>query len=130
MTTKTYFAFTGYWGDGNVYVNTHDGNGLWRLDPRLDLRNHSPSGLAWGYQGSGPAQLALALLADATGDDGLAQQIYQVFKKDVIAKLDQDNGWELTQDDILKWVHENAGRITGFPETDLAKAFLAPSKET
>lgn len=24
------------------------------LDPRLDIRNHSPSGFAWGYSGSGP----------------------------------------------------------------------------
>ena len=35
------------------------------LDPRLDLANHSPTGFEWGYGGSGPAQLALALLADA-----------------------------------------------------------------
>ena len=38
------------------------------LNPRLDLRNHSPTGLEWGYCGSGPAQLALAILADHTGD--------------------------------------------------------------
>ncbi len=31
---------------------------------RLDLRQHSPSGLSWGYAGSGPAQCALAILAD------------------------------------------------------------------
>ena len=39
------------------------------LDPRLDLWNHSPTGFQWGYGGSGPAQLALALLADYLGDD-------------------------------------------------------------
>lgn len=31
------------------------------LDPRFDLRFHSPDGFEWGYGGSGPAQLALAL---------------------------------------------------------------------
>src|SRR5262245_22144387 len=31
----------------------------------LELRNHSPTGFEWGYGGSGPAQLALALLVDA-----------------------------------------------------------------
>jgi Family of unknown function (DUF6166) len=31
-----------------------------RLNPRLDLWNHSPTGFEWGYGGSGPAQLALA----------------------------------------------------------------------
>lgn len=34
------------------------------LRPRHDLFNHSPDGFAWGYGGSGPAQLALAILAD------------------------------------------------------------------
>ncbi len=34
------------------------------LGPRLDLANHSPDGFSWGYGGSGPAQLALAILAD------------------------------------------------------------------
>lgn len=32
------------------------------LNPRLDLFNHSPTGFEWGYGGSGPAQLALAIL--------------------------------------------------------------------
>ena len=35
-----------------------------KLPSRLDLANHSPDGLNWGYSGSGPAQLALAILAD------------------------------------------------------------------
>jgi hypothetical protein len=34
------------------------------------LRN-SPTGFGWGYGGSGPAQLALALLADSLGDNDL-----------------------------------------------------------
>ena len=37
-----------------------------------DLVNHSPDGTEWGYAGSGPAQLALALLAHALADDALA----------------------------------------------------------
>ena len=41
------------------------------LDPRPDLRNHSPTGFEWGYGGSGPAELALALLADHFDDDEL-----------------------------------------------------------
>jgi hypothetical protein len=39
------------------------------LPPRLDLFNHSPAGFDWGYGGSGPAQLALAMLADALVHD-------------------------------------------------------------
>jgi len=36
-----------------------------RLDPRTDVVNHSPTGFEWGYLGSGPLQLALAVLAEA-----------------------------------------------------------------
>lgn len=35
-----------------------------KLNPRNDLCNHSPDGFEWGYGGSGPAQLALAILVD------------------------------------------------------------------
>jgi len=37
------------------------------LDPRpsLQLRKHSPDGFEWSYGGSGPAQLALAILLHA-----------------------------------------------------------------
>jgi hypothetical protein len=64
------------------------------LDPRFDLANHSPSGFNWGYQGSGPAQLALALLADATADDERALRHYQAFKLHFVAALKQDEQWE------------------------------------
>ena len=57
------------------------------LNPRLDLRNHSPTGFEWGYCGSGPAQLALAILADHLGDDEQALNLYQRFKWHVIAEL-------------------------------------------
>ena len=40
------------------------------LDSRLDMRNHSPTGFEWGYGGSGPAQLALALAASRLPDSG------------------------------------------------------------
>jgi hypothetical protein len=39
------------------------------LSLRLGLRNHSPTGFGWGYGNSGPAQLALAFLKDAVGDE-------------------------------------------------------------
>ena len=66
------------------------------LPPRHDLRNHSPDGFAWGYGGSGPAQLALALLADLTEDDAKAQAMYQPFKWRVVAALPQGKDWQLT----------------------------------
>ena len=54
---------------------------------RRDLRCHSPAEFEWGYGGSGPAQLALAILADHLGDDQEALDLYQRFKWTVIAEL-------------------------------------------
>jgi hypothetical protein len=48
--------------------------------------NHSPDGFAWGYSGSGPAQLALAILLRLT-DKRTAVANHQMFKTDVIAGL-------------------------------------------
>ena len=47
---------------------TVDGDPLdWRAS--LAVRSHSPTGPAWGYGGSGPAQLALAILLAVTDPD-------------------------------------------------------------
>jgi hypothetical protein len=73
------------------------------IDPRYDLRNHSPDGFQWGYEGSGPAQLALALLADAT-DDSSAQKFYQLFKVSHVATWGDD--WTITAQDIADYVEE------------------------
>ena len=84
-----------------VIVTVTDGNGTWALLPRLDLRNHSPTGFEWGYAGSGPAQLALAVLADLLGDDRAAEVRYQRFKFAVVARLPYA-GWELTGDEVRR----------------------------
>ena len=82
--------------EGYAAIVTVDGR---RLNPRLDLWNHSPSGFEWGYGGSGPAQLALAILADHLGDDQEALNLYQRFKWAVIAELPRHQ-WTLTSRDI------------------------------
>jgi hypothetical protein len=69
------------------------------LNPRLDLWNHSPTGFEWGYCGSGPAQLALAVLADHLAEDRQALDIYQRFKWVVVAELPK-KGWTLTSREI------------------------------
>lgn len=65
-------------GVGSVTVDDHP------LDPRLDIRNHSPTGLEWGYLGSGPAQLSLAILCNEYGSD-FAEVWYQDFKRFAVA---------------------------------------------
>jgi Family of unknown function (DUF6166) len=70
------------------------------LNPRLDLYNHSPTGFEWGYGGSGPAQLAMAILADHLGDDERALSLYQRFKWAVIAELPRNQRWTLTSREV------------------------------
>jgi hypothetical protein len=72
------------------------------LNLRLDLVNHSPTGFEWGYAGSGPSQLALAILADVLGDDKAAITLHQHFKFHTIAKLPRDTPWELTVHQVLE----------------------------
>jgi|GEM_PF-1626876 len=69
-----------------------------RLDCRYDLLSASPAGFEWNYGGSGPAQLAIALLAHAFNDH-FATTHYQRFKRDVVAELPED-GWTLTKIEI------------------------------
>lgn len=74
------------------------------LAPRNDVRNHSPSGFEWGYGGSGPAQLALALCLDALDDDvPRAIAVYQKYKWAVVVRIPQAaNEWMLTQSEVLE----------------------------
>ena len=98
--------------EGYAVSVTVDGR---RLNPRLDLWNHSPTGFEWGYCGSGPAQLALAILADHLRDDEQALNFYQRFKWAVIAEL-PGRGWTLSSDDIdqaIAAIHDQAAIAGG-----------------
>jgi len=68
------------------------------LPLHLELRNHSPTGFAWGYGGSGPAQLALAILVDATGEQGLAVRHHKEFKFRFVSRWGES--WRISQDQI------------------------------
>jgi len=73
-------------GDGatrTVWLNGKE------LDPKPSqkFRNHSPTGFAWGYGGSGPTQLALAVLLEVHGLDYVKRHGYHNFRDRVIAEL-------------------------------------------
>jgi hypothetical protein len=55
-------------------------------------------GFEWTYEGDGPRQLALALLADHLGNDERALALSEPFMKHVVA--DMDNDWVLNSSDI------------------------------
>ena len=74
------------------------------LPHRYDLLSASPTGFEWNYRGSGPAQLAIAILAHAY-DDEFAREHYQQFKREVIANLPEKR-WTLRASDLDAWRRE------------------------
>ena len=82
------------------------------IAPSLAIRRHSPTGFEWGYAGSGPAQLALALLLHATGDAELSERLYQRFKGRYVAGWRRSD-WQITADEIRAWVADVEATIEG-----------------
>lgn len=94
------------------------------LPPRFDLFNHSPTGFECGYYGSGPAQLALAILADALSGvegqsvaniaclrsvDEVAVRLHQDYKADVVARLAAP--FDIVEEEVLAWIAAKAREI-------------------
>ena len=92
--------FTGSDG-GDVFVSEPDAF-VRELDVTARARQHSPTGFAWGYGGSGPAALAHSLLTDVMGES-YANVHYMEYKWDIIAGLHQDQPWVMTDKDIREW---------------------------
>jgi hypothetical protein len=80
-----------------------DDRGL--LPPCNDHVNHSPDGFAWGYGGSGPAQLAYAILFSVTEDRDKTQEFYQLYKWSVVCRLPEEP-WTITAASVLDWLDE------------------------
>jgi hypothetical protein len=91
MKTKQKHILKGIAANRHVFL---DGMPLW---PERSQRhwNHSPDGFNWGYDGSGPAQLALAIFLEIKG--GVATG-YQEFKSRVIAAIPMDQDFEIEFD--------------------------------
>lgn len=66
---------------------------------------HSPSGFEWGYGGSGPADLALNILAVFVPDK-YAMQYHQAFKWAFIAPMPHEGGI-IYASDIRQWIEAN-----------------------
>jgi len=77
--------------------------------PSQKIWNRSPDGFNWGYQGSGPAQLALALLYDVTRDKDIAVRLHQEFKRDYVSTW--SDTWEITNASIQGWVVSKLGAV-------------------
>ena len=86
--------------------------------PLRHIVRHSPTGMEWGYSGSGPADLALSLLTDACGGR-IANEWHQAFKWDVIAGLGES--WTLKRSEIQEWARRYATQTPVIRESELRR---------
>lgn len=70
--------------------------------PLKHIVYHSPTGMEWGYGGSGPSDLARSILADFAGIK-VADMFYQEFKRDFIAKQPEKE-FQISGQEILDWL--------------------------
>jgi len=83
------------------------------VTPLKQIVRHSPTGMEWGYGGSGPADTALSILVDfllRTKKDLTEKQAikmvdrhYMDFKDKFIASADRE-GFELKDETIRQWL--------------------------
>ena len=63
------------------------------------------SGFSWGYAGSGPAQLALAICVELLDDVGDAEAHYQTVKRGIIADQPRDEPLDLAADEVRRFLY-------------------------
>lgn len=82
------------------------------LHPHYEICNHSPDGFEWGYGGSGPAQLAFAILYNYfDGNEKLVWPLYQDFKWAYIATLPEAGG-AFNRALVTAWIRDAVKRFT------------------
>lgn len=92
----------------------------WQTTGRLRARvgrplahrlHHSPDGFAWGYHGSGPAELARSILADHLGGRLPHPAIYQAFKELYVARWEGEREWAIDAGEVAVWLRSTL-RVT------------------
>jgi hypothetical protein len=78
------------------------------LDPNPSqlVYNHSPDGFCWGYGGSGPAQLALAIMLQLVPDEAVAVGMHQAFKRDFLEPMNMGDDFELKGAELIRWLEK------------------------
>jgi hypothetical protein len=106
MQTKQYRGVRDDSGQTHVMVEFSDGS---LATPLPHIVRHSPTGLEWGYGGSGPADLARSLIMDALGHD-VHPRVYQTFKAEIVASLDR-SGFVLADADVRATVERIGAQL-------------------
>lgn len=84
------------------------------LDPKPsqeEIYNHSPDGFNWGYWGSGPMQLAMAICLHYTNDQGWTKKHYQNMVYDIIVNWPKDKMVRVPEKNIKDWIKKRGGAI-------------------
>ena len=90
----------GLYRENAVYI---DGARI-STDNSRRLYDHAPDGgVSWGYHGSGPSQLALALLLHFGATDKEALDWYQEFKREIISEL-PNTDFTMADTRVTEWL--------------------------
>lgn len=94
-------------GECLVYRQNLEKGPRYLLKQRRDLADYSQTGYGWGRPEQGPDQdqLALALLADALGEDEALEWDHD-FCEEIVEKLPAE--WVMTQERIMDWYARKA----------------------
>ncbi len=97
---------------------TVDGRPLWHVV------RHSQE-MAWGYGGSGAADLALSILTEHLGDVVQAKEHYRAFKREFVAKWPFEC-FQITEEAIERWLAWRAELAKKPAPVEPAPAYLLP----
>ena len=97
--------FKGHKNDEELVV-LYDGKNINELvGDEAPYYNQQPN---WGYVGSGPYQLAYAILKIAAGDE-IAKRYYNDFAKEVTTRLPKE--WQMDVEEVRQWIKNKDDNI-------------------
>lgn len=105
---KLYHGWTTHAGQKAVEVVA--GKKCYPLADRDDVRPYGEPGYDWGRYGPMSARLALAILADATGQARLSARLHLEYRWRVVAFFGRRD-WTVTREDVLMWVLERCEEV-------------------
>ena len=106
---KTYKGYSEDAGSAmgpEVFFVQPEGEPPYKLKHRV---HHSPDGMAYGYGGSGPADLARSILWDHLGSEP-PPSVYQEFKRAFVARWEQGKPWSITGEQIDEWIVQSGAQ--------------------
>lgn len=73
-------------------------------------------GYVWGRVGSGPREVARAILLDATRNEMLAERLCRPYTWEVVSQLAPE-GFALPREEVLNWIETRPSETSRDPET-------------